>query len=427
MQLMDSRIEMYANLSPGVRQNVARVLSRVGLLLSVSPGARIYLIGFSRGAFTALWTADVMKRVGLPYVGGADFEDLEKWNDKAARIVKFYEKSAKTLLQRGSIDENTFFSSKKFREEMNGGLVPGAEVVVDGLGLFDPVSSFEGFRLAPDIGFSTSASKVLDATLRKPHIGVANIFEAVALNEVRAQFPLFYLTQDEKYDEQRYMIRCAFLGNHSAVGGVENDLGTGVVARNWMTGQFVDKCNLRVIPEELNTCMTIKDPSKPVQDLLTWENSTWEKLNMKGPAKRSAQKGPWHNFHFHESVLLPHHYFPNVRVAGEANVFEEWGFEPAEARGQKLPERVECQRVPDKSPARVWKVQDRSSESIYVQDYEQYTIHGRPIPGANSIYHTGSVYGEGGHADPRRAELDMPGRDRHSAPPDNLARSKRTR
>lgn len=159
-------------------------------------GDKIYLFGFSRGAFTARFLARMISTIGL----------LSKGNEE---MVPFAYKS----YQNYENGIGKFKTAKENEEWMNKFSVTFCrpDVKVHFLGLFDTVNSVGVF----DIPFTTT-------TYLPTVVGTAHhTRHAVAIDERRCKFKAALLEQDIKYSEDgsEDIKEVYFPGNHGDVGG----------------------------------------------------------------------------------------------------------------------------------------------------------------------------------------------------------------
>jgi uncharacterized protein (DUF2235 family) len=167
------------------------------------PGDRIYLIGFSRGAFAARCIAGVISRCGLLR---AEYERF------APDVVQIYR-------TRTDPDKDEPMRLDIAYPAIGSGLEAKAKhaVAIEFVGVFDTVASLGfplwgwWFRVAPvwqNLPFSTDPSKVC-----------RNIYHALAMDERRAQFfPTLY-TMPTSGSHPDVMEQVWFRGAHADIGG----------------------------------------------------------------------------------------------------------------------------------------------------------------------------------------------------------------
>ena len=168
-------------------------------------GDRIYLFGFSRGAFTARYLARMVSRIGL----------LSKGNDElvpfAYKVYRDYELGT-SQHSLGTFMKNfkTTFCRLDYPDEAAPDGMGGVKIYF--LGLFDTVNSVGMF----DIPFKPQ--------VRVPEVhGTAQyIRHAVSIDERRVKFKAALLCQDIKAKDKKHIEdvkEVFFVGNHSDIGG----------------------------------------------------------------------------------------------------------------------------------------------------------------------------------------------------------------
>ncbi len=184
------------------------------------PGDEIYVLGFSRGAFTARSIAGMVNAFGIIH-GHQD--------TLVSSLVATYF-SAPSDAQRAIVDQ----ASRLFGQ----GLTPERRPVVHFVGVWDTVASVG----LPPFGLKIAAKPTL-AGKRFRHVR-----HALALDEQRAQFaPRAYAQDDGSYPladgSSGDVIQCWFRGAHCDVGG-GNDHEASELSRTpfaWMVAEAIDK------------------------------------------------------------------------------------------------------------------------------------------------------------------------------------------
>jgi uncharacterized protein (DUF2235 family) len=193
----------------GITENIVQAYSEI--VRQYRPGDRIYLIGFSRGAYTARCVAGVIRRCGL----------LRSENIRyAADVVRLYG-------ARGKTDHDV-----PIRPELRHERLPAVEF----LGLFDTVGSLGVpmwgwwfnwrlfFRNRP---LSTDPSPIC-----------VHVYHALAMDERRAQFfPTPFDGMSPGWT--RTLEQVWFRGGHCDIGGGYADAGLSDIALEWMLGACV--------------------------------------------------------------------------------------------------------------------------------------------------------------------------------------------
>jgi uncharacterized protein (DUF2235 family) len=171
------------------------------LMRYYGPGDRIYIFGFSRGAFTARFLARMINSVGLLSMGNEEMVPF------AYKVYQDYE----TGVDQGSYMR--LFKSSFCRNEPRPGPTHGDQesgIKVHFLGLFDTVNSVGTL----DVPWGRK--------LKVPQIiGTAeHVRHAVALDERRVKFKVALLAQDSVEKTEREDTKEVwFSGNHGDIGG----------------------------------------------------------------------------------------------------------------------------------------------------------------------------------------------------------------
>jgi uncharacterized protein (DUF2235 family) len=204
-------------LGRGLFQNV--VGSYRFLVQNYEPGDRIYLFGFSRGAYTARSLAGLIRNSGILKRGHEACED---------RAIEIYRDYDPDTAPDGKV-------SIRFRNEH------AHETKIEFIGVWDTVGALgvpglDGrFRLLKGLDWQFH-----DVTLST---WVKNAFHALAIHERRTEFvPTLWEQKPEAPAEQR-LEQTWFSGAHSDVGGGYPEAGLSDVALKWMVRRAKD-CGL---------------------------------------------------------------------------------------------------------------------------------------------------------------------------------------
>ncbi|KAK4998389.1 hypothetical protein LTR66_002363 [Elasticomyces elasticus] len=202
------------------------------------PGDEIFLIGFSRGAFTArsiaglIGEVGVLTKGGLPYLSEI-FRDVQHMHDPnyvpKHRDVPFPNKpSAK---------------DPRYKRELVRRGLTRREIPIKAIGVWDTVGSLGTPRIGwlEKLSIQSSASKEMSFYDTKLSNCIENAFQALALDESRASFsPAVW----EKAPGNTTTLRQVwFPGVHSNVGGGYPDQQIGNITLAWMMSQlapFID-------------------------------------------------------------------------------------------------------------------------------------------------------------------------------------------
>jgi uncharacterized protein (DUF2235 family) len=207
----------------GLKTNVGQLYVKLAELYA--PGDRVFLFGFSRGAFTVRTLAALIWRYGLPVSGDA-------------RVARDRFAAAWPLYTREFPDEDGA-KSEKARRFFNAG---GRSCPIHFAGLWDTVKSYGGLR-----------PRMLPHLRHNPTIGIVR--HALALDEQRAWFEVTTwgwldsdrtryaaaprLTEsDRKILETRQdVVEVWFDGCHSDIGGGGSSERSSSIALRWMLGE----------------------------------------------------------------------------------------------------------------------------------------------------------------------------------------------
>ena len=211
-------------------------------------GDKIFMFGFSRGAFTARFLARMIATVGLLSKGNEEMVPF------AYRTYQEYEMGSRFKSAQEAEEYMQSFKTTFCR----------AHAKVHFLGLFDTVSSV-GYFDAP-----FSSQKYLPSVLET----ATHVRHAVAIDERRCKFKAALLTQDQKHANSKTedIKEVFFPGNHGDVGG------------GWLA-------------EGVKGRVEAEDPLQLSDLALQWMISELEAL----PAKHAADQLLWNS---HKNIFL---------------------------------------------------------------------------------------------------------------------------
>jgi uncharacterized protein (DUF2235 family) len=220
----------------GLKANVRQMYCRLSTLYE-GPDDKVFLFGFSRGAFTVRALAGLIYRCGLP---GKTATDMEERFDKAWKLYKPPHK------RQDDVAIRAFMSNGQ------------RECPIHFLGLWDTVKSYGG--LIP---------VMLPHLRHNPTVHIVR--HALALDERRSWFDattwgLLDLDstkeriKPEDFDRQD-IAEVWFRGCHSDIGGGDVEAVTGMIALRWMLGEA------QAVDAELNdngkSVLAADDPLEP--------------------------------------------------------------------------------------------------------------------------------------------------------------------
>lgn len=178
----------------GITSNIVECY--LAILKHYEPGDRIYLFGFSRGAYTARCVAGVLRLCGVPTQDGRgnplplSGRRLKTIASEAVRSV--YEHGAGH--PRGAFSEEREEKARRFRNKFASGSDQEADVVPYFIGVFDTVAALgsRGLRRGLMLAFLVSALVVLPAATVTRIFGFdAALWYAVTLSVLAGSWHLF--------------------------------------------------------------------------------------------------------------------------------------------------------------------------------------------------------------------------------------------
>lgn len=231
----------------GIRSDIRNAY--VYIMNHWEPGDRLFLFGFSRGAYTVRALAALIHMYGLAMPGN---EPLIPYAIRMLWRINRKRRRDPQSVKRG------FELARDFRKGMTSG-----DCRIDFLGVWDTVSS---------VGW-VSAPVALPYTQKNESVLVAR--HAVAIGERRAFFRTNMLTQARGQD----LVQLWFPGDHCDVGGghVEADSGLSKYALQWMVaeaeekGLLIDSDRLAEMLGENNQRYARPVSTAPMHESLSWK------------------------------------------------------------------------------------------------------------------------------------------------------------
>jgi uncharacterized protein (DUF2235 family) len=223
----------------GLKRNVLNLYT--GLVRIYDPGDRVYLFGFSRGAFTVRTLAGLIAQAGI-----LEWEPLnttEAMTKAVAALYNTYRKGYRTWLWRmlhGKSEDAVKAAAKTAMDEFTK-LHPSNDADIHFVGVWDTVDSVGGpFHISNLINSVIHRFKFPDYKLSpKIQHGV----QALSIDDARAEFvPRLWEANDKV--EQVW-----FAGVHSNVGGGYPKQGMSLVTMDWMT-QKASENGLRMLEDD---------------------------------------------------------------------------------------------------------------------------------------------------------------------------------
>jgi uncharacterized protein (DUF2235 family) len=236
----------------GLARNVRQLY--MGLVRIYDPGDRIFLFGFSRGAFTVRTLVGMIARCGV-----LDRERLlttEDLREAVKQAYRTYRRSYRTWLggllqsarekfgRQSDTDAMREFkaayslTADKFRDAGS----PGQDVRITFLGVWDTVDAVGGpFHISDVINTVFHRFKFSDRTLSPI---VEHAAQALSIDDARAAFEPVLWKADQQRVEQVW-----FAGVHSNVGGGYPKQGMSLVTLDWMMQKAAAR-GLRILTDD---------------------------------------------------------------------------------------------------------------------------------------------------------------------------------
>lgn len=196
----------------GISRNIEQLLE--ALINIYEPGAKIYLFGFSRGAFTVRVLADLICLLGIPQAGDGTPEEI---SNKAKDLVAAYKQLNRERNSRISEDEHRA-NVDRLRGELNVHQIEG-DFDVHFVGCWDTVEA---------VGLPTDVLKKLAIRFmfplrfadQFPSPRVRHLCHALCLDDERHTFhPLIWHTPNGGLSPGQTLDQVWFPGGHAHVGG----------------------------------------------------------------------------------------------------------------------------------------------------------------------------------------------------------------
>lgn len=217
----------------GLARNVRQLYAEIARIYKDED--RIYIFGFSRGAFTARTLAGLICHAGI-----LDTEDLTagQVSSRVSNLYREYRKSKPALLERltslitDSVRVLWRFLKKLFRPGQSAADAARTQAArVRFVGVWDTVDAV-GFPVPGIASFWNTVIHRFKFTNKRLPACVDRACHAMAVDEERASFELSAWDHDEDRTEQVW-----FAGVHSNVGGGYPKQGMSLVALDWMMRQ----------------------------------------------------------------------------------------------------------------------------------------------------------------------------------------------
>ncbi len=201
----------------GLRQNIIEAYTF--LVLNYEPGDKIYVFGFSRGAFTVRSFVGLIRNVGI-FPKRRLFDIREAVARYVSRGEDEHPNSQKSCILRYKYCPHLLLPGdavwrKKMNTKYNG---PTTELKIEYVGVWDTVGAL---GVPERLGISNAINRKYRFHDTKLSGFVRNARHAVAADEMRRTFePALWTNLDELNDpEDPHYLQRIFPGTHSAIGG----------------------------------------------------------------------------------------------------------------------------------------------------------------------------------------------------------------
>jgi len=256
----------------GLGRNVRQLYRE--LVRIYDPGDRIFLFGFSRGAFTVRTLAGLIANCGI--LDCSRLPTSKALGTAVDRAYEVYRKRYRTALMKLVAGPPDTTIIETFRSRW---CLP-EETTIHFLGVWDTVDAVgTPFHISDFINLAIRRFKFPDRSLNRR---VENARHAIALDDERHSFhPLLW---EEDASDAGRIEQVWFAGAHSNVGGGYPKQGMSLVALNWMMRQAMD-AGLRFTgsdrlycSEHTNVDDKLYDPRSGLGVFYRWKPRSMEKL-----------------------------------------------------------------------------------------------------------------------------------------------------
>jgi uncharacterized protein (DUF2235 family) len=224
----------------GLKRNVLNLYT--GLVRIYDPGDRVYLFGFSRGAFTVRTLAGLIARGGI--LNWKLLDTTDDMTKAVAQVYETYRKGYRTWLWRklhlkseDDVKKDAEMAMQEFKASSK-----AHDVDIHFIGVWDTVDAVGGpFHISDLINTTIHRFKFPD---RKLNPKIQHAAQALSIDDARAAFePRLWERDDERLDQ------VWFAGVHSNVGGGYPKQGMSLVTLDWMTEKAA-KRGLRLLDDD---------------------------------------------------------------------------------------------------------------------------------------------------------------------------------
>jgi hypothetical protein len=224
----------------GLSRNVKQLYKE--LCRVYDPGDRIFLFGFSRGAFTVRTLAGLICACGIIDTRAPEQSSASALEQTVREAYRAYRKRYRTALMELFLGKPDRDPTAEFRKKC----CHGTNTPIAFIGVWDTVDA---------VGLPFHISDVINATVyrfkfpdRKLSDKVERAYHALAIDDERHSFhPLLWDETERRAHTEQVLEQVWFAGAHSNVGGGYPKQGMSLVALDWMMQKASD-AGLRFVP-----------------------------------------------------------------------------------------------------------------------------------------------------------------------------------
>ena len=212
----------------GISENIREAY--VFLCLNYNPGDEIFLIGFSRGAFTARSISSLIRAIGLLNKKGLVYlyQITQDWEHQEIP-------GWKSPYPPWPNQPNHNVNSEEYRRELLAQELTAFDIPIKACAVFDTVGSLG----VPSIGllprFFTRSLSFVDTKVEPI---IENAFQALGLDEKRKPYSPTIWEVPDGQENPKVLKQCWFPGVHSDIGGGYDDQELGNITLAWMIHQL---------------------------------------------------------------------------------------------------------------------------------------------------------------------------------------------
>jgi len=239
----------------GLSRNVKELYTEVARVYE--PGDKLFLFGFSRGAFTVRTLAGMITNCGI--VDIAKFPDKSGLQKAVKRIYREYRKRYRTILGRFFFgkpgpDALAYSRSVSVRDDRH---APDGRIELEFIGVWDTVDAVGlPFHISDISNELVWRFKFPDPRLSNQ---VKRACHALAIDEERHSFKPVLWENDSRIQQ------VWFAGVHSNIGGGYPRQGMSLVSLDWMMAQ-AEKSGLRLLPQVRNLYAALQNVDDKLYD-----------------------------------------------------------------------------------------------------------------------------------------------------------------